>query len=71
MYEGKLDLESLNKNYHNFIECIEYQILNDSFFSKGDNFYESYPFNDSLVKTVVEMSLYPSFPNYYSKVLKK
>ena len=71
LYEGKLELEKLSKRYHNFIECVNYQILNDNSFSKGDMFYQNYPFNESIVKSVVDMQLYPSFEDYYIKVLRK
>lgn len=71
LYEGKLDLEKLSKRYHKFIECVNYEMLNDKYFSKGEMFYQNYPFSEDVVKKVVDMPLYPSFEDYYIKVLRK
>lgn len=66
--EGKLDLDMLNKNYSKAMICEMYRSLN---FIGKSNFYENYPFNEQVRQSVMDMSCYSSFDEYYSKVLKK
>lgn len=67
--EGKLDLDSLKKNYSKYVELSHYQISFE--FAKRDWFWENYPFDDQVVQKVMDMPCYSSFVEYYSRVLKK
>lgn len=71
LQEGKLDLEELMKNYSKYIECKGYEIENENWRSLEHPFYEDYPYSKEVIDRVMGMSCYPSFTDYYAKVLKK
>lgn len=69
--EGKLDLEELRQNYGKFIECQNYQMENENREAGEHPFYEDYPISEEVIQRVMSIPCYPSFTEYYTKVLKK
>lgn len=71
LYKGELDLDKIKRDYSKHLVCSEYKELTTSPFSKNKKLYESYPFSEEIVQSVMNMSCYCSFSEYYTKVLKR
>lgn len=69
--EGKLDLNELMKNYSKFIVCENYEIENENPNSGEHPFFEDYPISEKVIKSMMNIPCYPSFTEYYTKVLRK
>lgn len=69
--EGNLDLDELIKNYSKFIECRNYEIENNNRDSGEHPFYENYPISEAVIEKFMSIPCYPTFTEYYTKVLRK
>lgn len=52
LYEGKLNLDELTRNYSKHCVCLEYEICNSLCLSKMNKFYENYPFSEEVYKVL-------------------
>lgn len=73
--EGKLNLDELDKNYSKYLELRDYQMDQESctysWSKRKDKYWENYPLNEFVINQVMNMPCYPTFGDYYKKVLRK
>lgn len=72
LYEGKLDVDEISRNFKKFSLCLEYKWFFESPINEMlcDSLFLNYPFNEEIVNSVMNMPCYYSFNEYYTKVLK-
>lgn len=71
LYEGKLDIDEIHRNYNKFSMCLDYQFHYESPLKRQCNgMFQNYPFNEEIVDSIMNMPCYYSFSEYYTKVLK-
>lgn len=75
--EQNLNLEEINKKNSILMECESYDLA--QFFTTipryekdvDAHFCDNYPINKDIIDTMMDMPLYTSFNEYYTKVLKR
>lgn len=77
LIEQNLNLEEINKKNSILMECESYDLMQvfttlPRFEKDVDaHFCDNYPINKDIIDTMMDMPLYTSFNEYYTKVLKR